>query len=99
MILLYVLVAAYIAAVNFFTFRLVKLEREEWASGDDKYNSHDGKILLACIMGGSIGAFVTMVVNKFRITNLLFMILLPLLSVINLYGFYLAFRYLTLMVF
>ena len=91
MILFYVLLTVYIAAINFYSFRLLKTQRDEWEDGEGK-KSEDGKLILAAMLGGAIAIYVTMFVLRFRLSNLLLMVLLPLAAVINLYCFYLGYR-------
>ena len=90
MTILYVLFAVYIAAINFYSFRLLKTQRDSWEDGNPLKG--DGKLILAALMGGAIAAYVTMFVLRFRLSNLLLMILMPLISVLNVYCFYLGFR-------
>lgn len=90
MSILYALFLVYIFAVNFYAFRLLKTQRDAWEDGEPPKG--DGKLLLAAVMGGAIAVYVTMFVLKFRLSNLTFMILMPLIGVFNVYCFYLGFR-------
>ena len=91
MLFLYILFAVYIFAINFYAFRLLKTQRDAWEDGSAP-NKGDGKLILSAIMGGAIAVYVSMFLMKFRLSNLLLMILLPLLAVLNVYCFYLGFR-------
>lgn len=90
MILLYVLLSVYILAVNFYSFRLVKSQREEFESGGQP--SGDGKLILAAILGGATAVYISMFAMRFRLGNLLLMIAMPVLAVLNVYCFYMGFR-------
>lgn len=91
MMFLYILFAVYICAINFYAFRLLKTQRENWENGEP-VRKGDGKLILAAIMGGAIAVYVSMFVMRFRMGNLLLMILMPLLAVLNVYCFFLGFR-------
>ncbi len=90
MILLYVLLSVYIVAVNFYAFRLVKTQREEFEGGAQP--SGDGKLILAAILGGATAVYLSMFAMRFRLGNLLLMIAMPVLAVLNFYCFYMGFR-------
>lgn len=92
MILLYVLLTVYIAAVNFYSFFLLKSQRDEWEAGNDSFAKQDGKLLLAALLGGAPAVLATMFALKFRLSNLLLMIAIPVLTVLNFYCFYLGYR-------
>ncbi|MCI9009579.1 MAG: hypothetical protein HFE27_00145 [Clostridia bacterium] len=91
MLLLYILFAVYIFAINFYAFRLLKTQREDWEDGKS-FQKSDGKLILSAIMGGAIAVYVSMFCMKFRLSNLLFMIVMPLLAVLNVYCFFLGYR-------
>ena len=90
-ILLYLILTVYILAVNFYSFRLVRTQAEDGESGD-KLRREDARLLLAAAVGGALAVFITMLVLRFRLGNLILMVALPLLAVINLYCFYLGYR-------
>ena len=91
MLLLYILFAVYIFAIKFYAFRLLKPQREDWEDGKS-FQKSDGKLILSAIMGGAIAVYVSMFCMKFRLSNLLFMIVMPLLAVLNVYCFFLGYR-------
>lgn len=91
MTLLYVLLSVYILAVNFYAFRLVKTQRDEFEAGGDA-SSRDGKLILAAILGGATAIYLTMFAMRFRLSNLLLMVSMPVLAVLNIYCFYLGYR-------
>lgn len=90
MILLYVIFSVYILAVNFYSIMLLKAQRDEY--GDGESPKGDGKLILAAILGGAVALYVSMFIMRYRLKNLLLMILLPVLGVLNIYFFILAFR-------
>ncbi len=83
MILLYIIFTVYIIAVNFYAVTLLKSQKDEY--GDDEKPVGDGKIILTAI-------YVSMFVMRYRLKNLLFMILMPVVAVLNIWFFYQAFR-------
>ena len=91
MTILYVLFIVYIFAINFYAFRLLKTQKTAWEDGSPPQRG-DGKLILAAILGGAIAVYVSMFLMRFRLSNLLLMILMPLLAVLNVYCFFLGFR-------
>ena len=92
MLLLYIIFIVYILAVNFYAVMLLKIQRDETCEDESKFSSGDGKIILTAILGGAIGLYVTMFIMKYRLKNLLLMILLPVIGVLNVWFFIAAFR-------
>lgn len=91
MVFLYILLAVYILAINFYSFRLIKTQQEAW-DGGEKLWKNDGKLILAALLGGATAIYISMFVLRFRLSNLLLMVLMPLAAVINFYCFFLGFR-------
>lgn len=91
MVLVYVICAVYIIAVNFYSVMLLKTQRDEYSDGDKK-GAGDGKLILAAILGGALSIYISMFIMRYRLNNLLFMILMPVIAVINIYFFYVALR-------
>ncbi len=147
MIILYILLVAYILAINFYAFILVKSLRDKEREAEAYRqasplaqhaltpNSHDsqatdsnaepapqtdtsantctpahsvdsanstpctkspqktlGKLLITGALGGAIAIYVCMFVFKFKRTELLLMVVMPLLGVLNVYLWILLFR-------
>lgn len=92
MILLCILLSVYILAVNFYAFRLLKIQRDGFEGGRLKAGEGDGKLLLAAALGGAIAVYASMFVLRYRMESCVLMLALPLLAVLNVYCFYLGFR-------
>ena len=113
MILLYILLIAYIIAINFYAFLLVKgfRDREKQAEIERQASplidaaaqnaekpikatpeKYLGKMLIAGAMGGAITIYVCMFLLKYKRSDLLLMVLMPLLGVLNVYLFVLLFK-------
>ena len=90
MTILYICFAVYILAVNFYAFRFLKSQKEGYET--DGEIKGDGKLLLAAILGGAIAVYASMFILHYRLGNLVFMILMPLIAVLNVYCFVLGFR-------
>lgn len=92
MLLLYIIFSVYILAVNFYAVLLVRSQRDEACGKEDKMNGGDGKLILTAILGGALAIYISMFIMRYRIKNLLLMILMPVLAVLNVYFFVLAYR-------
>lgn len=114
MIILYVLLVAYILAVNFYAFLLIKSLRDKERQEDVQkqaiplvaveqspetspkterfFDRPLTKLLTTGILGGAITLYACMFIFKYKRSDLLLMIALPLLGVLNVYIFVLLFR-------
>lgn len=92
MLLLYIVFIVYILAVNFYAVLLLKSQKDEYMDDESKMNKGDGKLILTAILGGAISIYVSMFIMRYRLKNLLFMILMPVIGVINVYLCVVAFR-------
>ena len=92
MLLLYIIFIVYILAVNFYAVILLKSQRDECSNDEAKMHGGDGKLILTAILGGAIGIYVSMFIMRYRLKNLLLMILMPVIGVLNVYFFIVAFR-------
>lgn len=106
MIILYILLIAYILAINFYAFLLVKSlstkEREAEVnrqaaplvepSQSAPPQKFIGKLCITGALGGAIAIYVCMFIFKFRRSDLLLMVLMPLLGVLNVYLWVILFR-------
>ncbi len=91
MVLLYVIFTVYIFAVNFYAVVLLKSQKDEFGENEQKPTG-DGKIILTAILGGALAIYISMFCMRYRLKNILFMILMPVIAVLNVYLFYLAYR-------
>ena len=92
MVLLYIVFIVYILAVNFYAILLLKSQKDEYMDDESKMNKGDGKLILTAILGGAISIYISMFIMRYRLKNLLFMILMPVIGVINVYLCVVAFR-------
>ena len=91
MILLYVLFSAYILAVNFYSFLLIKNQREHFDE-EERQKIGDGKLFLTAFLGGALTMYICMFIYRYRLNNMFLMISLPVLAVLNIYLFILVYR-------
>ncbi len=92
MLLLYVIFIVYILAVNFYAVMLVRAQRDEFSESDNGGKTGDGKLILTAILGGAIAIYVSMFLMRYRLKNILLMVLMPVIAVLNVYFAVLAFR-------
>ena len=107
MIILYILLIAYIVAVNFYAFMLVKSLRDKDAEEEVRRQAEPlssattppqepqkylRRLLITGAMGGAITIYACMFIFKWKRTDLVLMVLMPLLGVLNIYLFVLLFR-------
>lgn len=113
MLILYILLVAYILAVNFYSFLLVKSLRdkerqaeidrqaaplleasqnENGTNGKSPQEKYLGKLFIAGALGGAITIYLCMFLLKYKRSELLLMVLMPLLGVLNVYIFVLLFK-------
>ena len=107
MIIFYIFLTAYILSINFYSFLLIKtirdneeeLERmkEKQANSSPSttnapHEKYTGKLCVAGLLGGAITIYVCMFLLKYKRTDLLLMVLMPLLGVLNIYIFALLYK-------
>ena len=86
-----ILLTASLLAVNFYAFHLVKSQRDACAT-DEAPRGQDGKLLLAAMLGGATAIYAAMFALRFRLNDIVPMILIPVIAVCNIYLFFLGFR-------
>ena len=108
MVILYVLLVAYILAINFYAFLLVKSLRDQerqaelnaqaqpltetQATPQKTTGKPTSKLCITGLLGGAITVYVCMFLLKYRRSDLFLMVLMPLLAVLNIYLWVLLFR-------
>lgn len=92
MLLLYIVIIVYILAINSYSIMLLISLKNDYLTDEGKLNAGDGKLILAAILGGAIGIYVTMFITRFKLKNMLLMILLPVIGVLNVWMCIVAFR-------
>ncbi|MDE6557771.1 MAG: hypothetical protein K2K39_01555 [Clostridia bacterium] len=92
MLLFYIIFAAYLIAVNVYSVVLLLTQRSEFLNDESKLNAGDGKLILSALLGGALGIYVTMFITRFKLKNMVLMILLPVIAVLNVWLCVIAFR-------
>ncbi|MCD7729096.1 MAG: hypothetical protein LUI60_04195 [Clostridia bacterium] len=92
MLLLYIIFGVYIAAVNFYAVLLIKSQKDEAGGDQSKMNAGDGKLILCALLGGAVGIYVSMFILKYRLKNMMLMVIMPVIAVINIYFIIVAFK-------
>ncbi|MCD8372906.1 MAG: hypothetical protein LUD27_06375 [Clostridia bacterium] len=92
MLLLYIIFGVYILAVNFYAVTLIKSQRDECGDDQSKMHAGDGKLILCALLGGAVGIYASMFIFKYRLKNMMLMILMPVIAVLNIYFMIVAFK-------
>ena len=92
MFVLYLFFFAYLAAINFYAFLLVRGLKDEVTADGTPDKSSDGRLMITGLLGGALTIYLCMFIYKYRLKSLYLMILIPLLAVLNVYLSVLAFR-------
>ena len=106
MIILYLFVIAYIAAINLYAFLFVKTlakqEREAAATTNENNSTTTppaqkpqkvvSKLCITGALGAAIAIYTCMFIYKYRRTDLFLMVIMPLLGVLNVYLWVLLFK-------
>ena len=107
MLIVILLLLAYLFGVNFYDYLWIRSASKEQTVLLDKTSSKETnstlnakkrkkgtlQLFLAAVLGGAIAAYTAMFVFKYRLKDLLFMVLMPMLCVLNLYFLFLVTRY------
>ncbi len=107
MVILYVLLVAYILAINFYAYLLVKTLRDkemqslsQSADGEEREDTPPqrpperikSKLFIVGALGGAITVYACTFLFKYRRSDLALMVFMPLLGVVNIYTWVLLFR-------
>ena len=90
MLIFYLFAIAYIISINFYAFLLIRDLKDDVSDPPNK--STDGRLAITGLLGGAITIYVCMFAFRYRTKSLYLMILMPLLSVLNVYLAVLALR-------
>ncbi len=90
LILCYALLIVYVVAVNLYGVLILKYQKKEDLEHVPR-TINDGKLILTGILGGALGIYVFMFIYKHRLKSLMLMLLMPLLTVINVYMVFVLF--------
>ncbi len=89
---MYIIFTVYILAINFYSVMLLVSQKNEYLIDENKLNSGDGKLILSALLGGAVGIYIAMFITKFKLKNMLFMILMPVIGALNIWFIVLAYR-------
>lgn len=89
---MYIIFTVYILAINFYSVMLLVSQKNEYLTDENKLNSGDGKLILSALLGGAVGIYIAMFITKFKLKNMLFMILMPVIGALNIWFIVLAYR-------
>lgn len=81
----YIIVVAYLAAVNFYGIMMLRFQKKSREDGDEEISVSDAKLFLTGLLGGATGIFVFMFIFKYRLKSLFMMVLMPVLIAVNVY--------------
>ena len=92
MVLLHILLAVYLAAINVYSFMLVRTLKKRGETREADKKSGNAKLVIAGFLGGALAGYVALFALKYRTDNLLLMIVLPVLAALNVYLLVALFR-------
>lgn len=84
-IFLRIAVAVYFAAINFYSFLLVKKQRDDEDMNEKQTVKEDGKIVLTSLLGGAAGVYISLLVFRYRLDSLLLMVFTPIFLLFNVF--------------
>ena len=84
MLIISIMFIVYLLAVNFYSFTLVKTLKYK-DDGEEESKGYDSKLAFAGVLGGAIAVYVCMFIYKYKQTNILLMILMPILGVLQIF--------------
>ena len=89
-VLIRILIAVYLIAINFYAFMLVRAQKiQRIEDGESKVK--DGKLFLTGAIGGALGIFISTFILSYRKDSLLLMVVMPLLFAVTAYFLVLGF--------
>ena len=92
--IIYVLLIAYVVAINFYGVLMLHFQKKARKDGDEEnITISDTKLFLAGLLGGATGIFVFMFIFKYRLKSLFMMVFMPVLIALNVYVLVLVFNH------
>ncbi len=91
LILMRILFGVYVLAINAYSFLLIKFQKDGFEEGECENSVHDGKLFVTAVLGGALGIFIATFVFKYRMKSMFFMVLMPVIIVLNAYLIFLFF--------
>ena len=88
MILFYVLIAAFLLAINFYGLTLIRYQRLAKEEGEASKAVSDGKIFTVAFLGGTLAIYLFMILKKYRLKSIALVVGLPLIFILNVYFTY-----------
>ncbi|MBQ1942946.1 MAG: hypothetical protein II368_04780 [Clostridia bacterium] len=88
MVLFYVLIAAFLIAINFYGLTLIRYQRLAREEGEEGKNVSDGKLFTVAFLGGTLAIYIFMMIKKYRLKSIALVVGLPLVFILNAYFVY-----------
>lgn len=90
LIFIKILFGVYLLAINFYAFMIVKSRKEELTEACPTPST--SKFLIAALLGGAIGIYVSMFVNKYGLDSLIMMVFIPVIAAVNVFVVFMLFQ-------
>ena len=85
LVLIQILAGTYFLAINVYSFLLMLSAKRADEEGDCKRRVRDGSVIVAALLGGAAGVYISMFTLKYRLRSLFFMVTMPVLTILNVY--------------
>ena len=85
LVLIQILAGTYFLAINVYSFLLMLSAKRADEEGDCKRRVRDGSVFVAALLGGAAGVYISMFTLKYRLRSLIFMVTMPVLTILNVY--------------
>ena len=84
-IIMTILLITYIAAVNFYGILILFFQKKAKEEYDEYKKISDVQLLFTGLLGGALGIFTFMLILKYRLKNMLLMLIFPVFIALNVY--------------